>query len=377
MLIVQALLRRKSQMKRTTAIRAVLAVSAVGAAVAVSIPASASAGGGTLNGAGSSLVAPLVDTVFAPDFNSAGDGSVNFSSIGSSKGIAAITARSVDFGASDAPLTSAQASACGCDEIPWALSATGPAFHLAGIGSVNLSGPVLANIYLGTVTMWNDPSILALNKGKHLPPVKISVIFRSDGSGDTYVFTKYLSDISPTWASQVGFGTTVAFPVGTGGSGNSGVAALIDATNGALGYVSTFYVRNAGLSEATVENNSGVFVHPYVQDIAAAAALNTSITPNAEIPLVNPPGYVVPKVKKGHKAPKLTYKEALEQIAYPLSTYTYAIVPATGNKQLSLLQQFLTFAIGSSEQAKGAKLTFAPLPKAVVAADTTTIQGLK
>jgi phosphate transport system substrate-binding protein len=364
-------------MKRTSAIRAVLAVGAVGAAVAVSIPASASAGGGTLNGAGSSLVAPLVLTVFGPDFNSAGDGSVVYSSIGSGKGIIAITNRTVDFGASDAPLTSAQASSCGCTMIPWALSATGPAFHLAGVGSINLSGPVLANIYLGTVTMWNDPSIVALNKGKHIPAVKISVVFRSDGSGDTYVWTKYLSDISPTFASKVGFGTTVSFPVGTGGSGNSGVAALINATNGALGYVSTFYVRNAGLYEATVENNSGVFVHPYIPDIAAAAALNTSVTPGSEIPIVNPPGYVVKKPKKGHKAPKLTYKQALEQIAYPLSTYTYAIVPTNGNKQLSLLQTFLTFAITSAEQAKGGPLVFAPLPKAVVTADTKAIQGLK
>jgi phosphate transport system substrate-binding protein len=365
-------------MKRTSAIRAVLAVGAVGAAVAVSIPASASAGGGTLSGAGSSLVAPLVATVFAPDFQSAGDGTVNYSSIGSSKGIAAITNRSVDFGASDAPLTSAQASACGCVNIPWALSATGPAFHLGGVSSLNLSGPVLANIYLGTVTMWNDPSIQALNKGVKLPAVPITVIFRSDGSGDTYAFTKYLSDISPAFASKVGYGTSVSFPVGTGGNGNSGVAALINASNGTLGYVSTFYVRNAGLTGATVENASGQFIHPYIQNIEAAASLaTTSITPGAEIPIVNPPGYVVPKVKKGHKAPKLTEKQKLEQIAYPLATYTYAIVPSSGNKQLSLLQSFLNFAITSAEQAKGAPLTFAALPAAVVSADKTEIAGLK
>jgi phosphate transport system substrate-binding protein len=360
-------------MKRTTAIRAVLAVSAVGAAVAVSIPASASAGGGTLNGAGSTLVQPLVATVFAPDFQSAGDGSVNFSGVGSSSGIADITARSVDFGASDAPLTTAQASACGCDEVPWALTATGPAVHLSGVGNINLSGPVLANIYLGTVTKWNDPSILALNKGKHIPPVNISVIFRSDGSGDTYVFTKFLSDVSPAFASKVSFGTTVSFPVGTGFKGNSGVAAAINATNGALGYVSTFYVRDAGLAEATVENNSGQFVHPYIQDIEAAAALNTTVTPNAEIPLVNPPGFAYNPKK--HK--KLSAKQKLEVIAYPLATYTYAIVPATGNKQLGLLQSFLNFAITKAEQAKGAPLTFAPLPSAVVSADQTTISGLK
>ena len=363
-------------MKRTTAIRALLAVSAVGAAVAVSIPASASAGGGTLTGAGSSLVAPLVLKVFAPDFNSAGSGSVQYSSIGSGKGILAITNRGVDFGASDAPLTSAQASACNCTMIPWALSATGPAFNLPGIKSINLSGPVLANIYLGNVTMWNDPSIVALNKGVTLPALKITVIFRSDGSGDTYVFTKYLSDINTTFASKVGYGTSVSFPVGTGGSGNSGVAALINATSGALGYVSTFYVRNAGLHSATVENNSNQFVHPYIQDIAAAAALNPIVAPGTEIPIVNPPGYVV-KVKKGHKAPKLTPTQKLEQIAYPLSTYTYAIVPTNGNKQLNLLQAFLNFAITSGEQAKGAPLTFAPLPKPVVRADTTAIAALK
>jgi phosphate transport system substrate-binding protein len=361
-------------MKRTSAIRAALAVGAVGAAVAVSIPASASAGGGTLSGAGSSLVAPLVATVFAPDFQSAGDGTVNYSSIGSSKGIAAITARSVDFGASDAPLTSAQASACGCVNIPWALSATGPAFHLGGVSSLNLSGPVLANIYLGNVKMWNDPSIEALNKGVKLPDLPITVIFRSDGSGDTYAFTKYLSDISPAFASKVGFGTSVSFPVGTGGNGNSGVAALINGSNGTLGYVSTFYVRNAGLTGATVENASGQFVHPYIQNIEAAAALGTTaITPGAEIPIVNPPGFSYNKKKDK----KLTTKQKNELLAYPLSTYTYAIVPSSGNKQLSLLQSFLNFAITSAEQAKGAPLTFAPLPAAVVSADKSEIAGLK
>jgi phosphate transport system substrate-binding protein len=353
-------------------IRAVLAGALGAAALAAALPGGADAAGGTLSGAGSSLVAPLVATVFAPDFQSAGDGTVNYSSIGSSKGIAAITNRSVDFGASDAPLTSAQASACGCVNIPWALSATGPAFHLGGVSSLNLSGPVLANIYLGTVKMWNDPSIQALNKGVKLPAVPITVIFRSDGSGDTYVFTKYLSDISPAFASKVGYGTSVSFPVGTGGNGNSGVASLINASNGTLGYVSTFYVRNAGLTGATVENASGQFIHPYLQNIEAAAALNTSASPGTEVSLINPPGFRYNKKRDR----KLTAKQRNELLAYPLSTYTYAIVPSSGAKQLSLLQSFLNFAISPGEQAKGAKLTFAPIAKDVYNADKKAIASL-
>jgi phosphate transport system substrate-binding protein len=361
-------MRRNQLMQRTLVSRAV-ATAAV--AVAVAIPVSSAFGsGGTLNGAGSSLVAPLVQTVFAPDFNKSTGNTVNYSSVGSSAGIAAATGRTVDFGASDAPLTSSQQSACNCVEIAWALSATGPAFNIPGVTKLNLSGKVLAAIYLGTITNWNDPAIKAINKGVTLPNLAISVAYRSDGSGDTYAFTNYLYHVSSDWRSKVGLGTQVSFPVGTGAKGNSGVAGVIASTPGAIGYVSTFYVRQTpSIHQASVQNLAGTFVYPYIQDITAAAALVTHVSPNAPISIVNP-AWTKPK-----KGAKLTATEKLQQIAYPISTYTYALVPSNP-KQSDLLKQFLTFAISPAEQKKGAPLVFAPLPKQAIAAAQKAISSL-
>jgi phosphate transport system substrate-binding protein len=353
-------------MQRTLATRAVV-VAALAAAVA--IPASSAFGSGTLTGAGSTLVQPLVQTVWAPDFNRSSGNSVNYSGVGSGAGITAVAGRTVDFGASDAPMTSDQQSKCDCKEIAWALSATGPAFNINGVTKLNLSGSVLAGIYLGTITSWNDPAIAKINRGVTLPNEKIVPVFRSDSSGDTYAFTNFLYHSSSGWKSKVGLGTAVQFPVGTGAKGNSGVAGVISSTEGAIGYVSTFYVRDNGLHEASVENLAGKFVYPYIQDITAAAALVKKVTPNSQISIVNP---VWTKPKKGAK---LTATEKLQQIAYPIATYTYVIVPSQP-KQADLLKQFLTFAISSGEQSKGGPLVFAPLPKQAVAAAAATINSL-
>src|ERR1700694_1914575 len=160
----------------------VIAATAIAATFGVSASSSAA---GHLTGAGSSLVAPFVVNVFAPDFQSTGN-SVTYGAVGSGAGITAISGKTVDFGASDAPLTSTQAAGCsGCGEIPWAPAGTGLSYNLAGIGHVNLSGAVIAGIYLGTITTWNDPLIQKLNKGETLPNEKITPVYRSDGSGDT------------------------------------------------------------------------------------------------------------------------------------------------------------------------------------------------
>ena len=356
-------------MRRTHVIRG---LSAAAVAVAIAIPASSAFGSGTLNGAGSTLVQPFVQQVFGPDFKSSTGNVVNYSGVGSGAGITAITNKTVDFGASDAPLTSSQESNCGCVEIAWALSATGPAFNIPGVTKLNLSGPVLAAIYTGQITMWNDPQIVKINKGTTLPALKIVPVYRSDSSGDTFAFTEFLTHSSSAWAKSVGYGTAVQWPsgVGTGASKNAGVAGVISSTPGAVGYVSTFYVRDNGLHEATVENNAGKFVYPYIQDITAAAALVTHVNANSQVPIVNPSWT---KPKKGQKG--LTKTEKLQQIAYPIATYTYVIVQAQP-KQADLLKQFLTFAISPAEQKKGAPLVFAPLPAQAVAAATTTINGL-
>jgi phosphate transport system substrate-binding protein len=356
-------------MQRTLAIRA---AAAAAVAVAVAIPATSAFASGTVSGAGSTLVAPFVQTVWASDFNKSTGNSVNYAGVGSSAGIAAATGRTVDFGASDAPLTSSQQSQCGCVEVAWALSATGPAFNLPGITHLNLSGPVLAKIYLGKITNWADPAIKALNKGVKLPNLRISPVYRSDGSGDTYAFTNFLYHTDAQWRSQIGLGTSVQWPagVGTGAKGNSGVAGVIASTPGAIGYVSTFYVRDTpAIHQAAVQNLAGKFVYPYIQDIAAAAALVTHVKSNAQISIVNP-AWTAPK-----KGAKLTQTQKLQQIAYPVATYTYAIVPAHP-KQAALMKQFLNFAISRAEQAKGASLVFAPLPAQAVAAAKKTINSL-
>ena len=172
--------------------------------------ANASAAG--LTGAGSSLVAPLMAN-WISGFEIKEGIPVKYASVGSGAGIAQITARTVDFGASDAPLTPEQAGACNsCVQIPWALTATGIGFHLQGVKKLNLTGSLLAGIYFGKITKWNDPKIKKINPGVKLPGLTITPVFRSDGSGDTYAFTSYLSKVSKAWKNEVGSATSVQFP---------------------------------------------------------------------------------------------------------------------------------------------------------------------
>jgi len=313
-------------------------------------PAGASAY--SLTGAGSTLIAPL-ETLWAEDFNRKYNDSITYAAVGSGAGIAQISARSVDFGASDAPLTPAQAEACkGCVQIPWALSATGIGFNLPVIRSLHLTGPVLAGIFLGTITNWNSPAITKLNKGVSLPNLKITPVFRSDGSGDTFVFTDYLSRVSPTWKSQVGFATTVTFKSGVGGKGNAGVTALVSSTSGSIGYISASYLIAHGLPGAAIQNAAGRFEYPNLGPIEEAAKSIKHVPANNEMHIVNPP-------KK--------YKKA-----YPLSTFTYAIVPK-GAAQKAALGSWIYYAM-TGGQAFGAQLDFAPIPKVVLNAGIKSVK---
>ena len=229
----------------------VIAVMTCLTAILVVSPAGASAF--SLTGAGSTLLAPL-ESKWAEDFQHRYSDTVTYASVGSGAGIAQVSARTVDFGASDAPLTPTQAEKCKeCIQIPWALTATGIAFHLEGVKKLNLSGPVVAAIYLGQITSWNDPKIAKLNKGVKLPNLKITPVYRSDGSGDTYAFTDFLSHVSSTWKKQVGNATAVSFPTGVGGKGNDGVTALVSSTNGSLGYISASYIIAHGLQARLAE----------------------------------------------------------------------------------------------------------------------------
>lgn len=314
--------------------------------------ASASAAG--LTGAGSTLVAPLMAN-WIQNFERAEGITVKYGAVGSGAGIAQITARTVDFGASDAPLTSEQASACNdCVQVPWALSATGVGFKIPGVRKLNLSGPVLADIYRGRIKKWNDGRIKQLNPRTRLPGLKITPVFRSDGSGDTYVFTAYLSKVSGAWKRSVGFATSVGFPAGVGAKGNPGMTSTVTSTPGAIGYISASYLIAAGLPAAAIQNKAGNFEVPNLKNIASAASIVKRVPGNNAISIVDPP------------------KKA--KIAYPISTFTYAIVPHNAS-QKGALQRFLDFAV-TTGQAYGAALDFAPLPKVVLAAAKRSIGSL-
>ena len=316
--------------------------------------ATAGAAAAGLNGAGSTLVAPLMAN-WINGFEIKEGIPVKYAAVGSGTGISQITARTVDFGASDAPLTPEQAAACnGCVQVPWALSATGIGFNVPGVKKLNLSGKVLAGIYFGKITKWNDPKIKALNPKAKLPGTTITPVFRSDGSGDTYTFTNYLSKISPAWKSEVGYATTVGFKAGVGAKGNSGVTSTVTKTPGAIGYISASYLIAAGLGAAAVENKAGNFEVPNLKNIEEAASTVKSLPASNTISITNPP------------------KKATG--AYPISTFTYAIVPHSA-PQKGFLQQFLNYAI-TKGQAYGAALDFAPLPKVVLTAAKKAVGSL-
>lgn len=314
--------------------------------------ATASAAG--ITGAGSTLVAPLMGNWMA-NFEIKEGIPVKYSAVGSGTGIAQITARTVDFGASDAPLTPEQAAACnGCVQIPWALSATGLGYNIPGVKKLNLSGKVLAGIYFGLITKWNDPKIKKLNPGVKLPGLTITPVFRSDGSGDTYAFTNYLSKISPAWRSEVGYATTVGFKAGVGAKGNAGVTSTVVKTPGAIGYISAYYLIAAGLRAVAVENKAGKFELPNIPNIESAASSVTKLAPDNSITITNPP-------KK-------------DKIAYPISTFTYAIIPHNAPLK-GPLQQFANYCL-TIGQKYGAALDFAPLPKVVKQAALKAVASL-
>jgi len=215
---------------------------------------------------------------------------------------------------------------------------------------------VLANIYLGNIKKWNDPAIKAINKGLNLPNTNIVVVHRSDGSGDTYVFTNYLSKVNKAWKSRVGCATTVSWPTGIGGNKNAGVAAIVTKTPGAIGYVSDFYAIQNHIAKARLKNAAGSYVLPKISSIEAAAQLvdGAKIPANNKISITNPP-----KSKK--------YKNA-----WPISTFTYVLVPQSTPKAAQL-KAFVNFALSPGAQSAIKKLIFAPMPAPVVKAAKKTL----
>ena len=308
----------------------------------------------TLVGAGSTLVAPLMAQWQGP-YSAAHGVTVTYGAIGSGGGIEQITAQTVDFGASDAPLSRDQAKACrGCVQLPWALAATTVSYNVPGLAKpLRLSGPVMADMYLGTIKTWNDQRIAHLNPDAKLPSTQIKPVYRTDASGDTYAFTSFLSRVSPAWKSKVGVGTSVSWPTGSGAPKNSGVTAAVQSTPGAVGYVAIGNAVGAKLTYADVQNQAGAFVEASTKTIAAAAQ-TAHFGQDNSASIVDPP--------------------AAAKAGYPISTFTYVIVPRSSSK-LSTLQSFLDYAV-TKGQSFAPALEFAPLPKNVVAKDKAIIKGL-
>jgi phosphate transport system substrate-binding protein len=309
--------------------------------------------GGSLTGAGSTFVSKLVQS-WVPKVDGALGIKVTYGPIGSGGGIAQITNRTVDFGASDAPLTPDQFAACkGCVQIPWALSATSIPYRLdGGPNRIRLNGKVLADIFLGKIKTWDAPAIKKLNKGKSIPSTAITVIHRSDGSGTTYNMTDYLSRVSSEWKSRVGKGTAVDWPAGVGGRGSSGVSAALSQTNGGITYVDVAFSLANHFKFAAIQNKAGVFALPGLKGIAAAGATINRVAPdNGGISIVNP--------------------AKSQPLAYPICTFTYVIIPKQTAKAQEL-KQFVRWAL-TNGQKDGPKLLFQPIPKVVLKASLKTL----
>jgi phosphate transport system substrate-binding protein len=332
---------------------------ALALAVLVALSAVVAASGrsqGTLSGAGATFPAPLI-AVWQQQYKK---DEVNYNAIGSGGGIAAITNRTVDFGASDAPLTPDQFSACkGCIQLPWVLSATSVMYNLDGVkNAIHLNGRLIADIFMGNVSNWNDARIKRLNPGVNFPDRKITPVYRSDGSGTTYNFTDYLTSVSPSFKSRVGGpNTTVNWPTGVGARGSSGVAGVVTRTEGAIGYADIAYALKNHIKFAAVQNKSGKWATPGLRSIRAAASADKKFSSTNELSIVNPP--------RGKKY----------QRAYPISTYSYVLLPLKTSKAAQL-KAFVTWAV-TSGQAFGRKLIFEPVPGYVVTRVKTQLKRVR
>jgi phosphate transport system substrate-binding protein len=229
--------------------------------------------GNSFVGAGSTFAQPLY-TAWAQTYQGVSSGvKLNYQGVGSTAGIAAIEAKTVQFGATDAPLTADKLQSNGLVQFPTAVGGTVVIVNLSSVpaGTLKLDGPTLADIYLGKVTTWDNAAIKALNPGLKLPSSKINVVHRSDGSGTSWIFTSYLSAVSPTWKSQIGAATAPAWPVGTGGAKSAGVAALVKQLNGSIGYVEYTYAQQNNISTVMMKNAAGKVIAPSLAGFAAAA----------------------------------------------------------------------------------------------------------
>ncbi|HWB24000.1 MAG TPA: phosphate ABC transporter substrate-binding protein PstS [Chitinophagaceae bacterium] len=303
----------------------------------------------TLLGAGSSFVNPLFSKMFA-EYNTKFGVQVNYQSIGSGGGILQLTNKTVDFGASDAPLNAEQATKIGVPvlHIPQASGAVVITYNLPGVtANLKFTPDVIADIYLGKITQWSDPRITGLNRGVSIPALPILVAHRSDGSGTTAIFTNYLSKVSPEWSSKVGAGGAVNWPVGLGGKGNEGVSGLVKQTPGGIGYVELIYALNNHMGYGQVRNKKGKFIMPSIASVTAAG--NITMPEDSKV--------------------FLTDTEAAD--GYPISGFTWVVIYKEQNyngrsaARAEQLLKLLWWNIHDGQQYCTA-LYYAPLSKAAV-----------
>ena len=315
-------------------------------AAALAVATSASAAGHLLiNGAGATFPFPLYSKWFSQYNKLHPDLQFNYQSIGSGGGIQQVTNKTVDFGASDAPMKDAQlAAAPGTVHIPTVLGAVVVTYN-APIAELRLTPETLAGIYLGKITTWNDAALAAVNPGVTLPAEAIAVMHRSDGSGTTNIFTDYLSKVSPAWKAAVGASTSVKWPVGLGGKGNEGVTGLVKQTPGAIGYVELAYANQNKLPTAALRNKDGVFLKATMKGTSVAAA-----------------GITMPDDFR------VSITDAAGKDAYPMASFTYLLVPQDQKDEAkaTALVNFIWWAVHDGE-AFAEPLDYAPLPAAVVA----------
>ncbi|WP_454830037.1 phosphate ABC transporter substrate-binding protein PstS [Pseudoxanthomonas wuyuanensis] len=300
-----------------------------------------------ITGAGATFIYPLLSK-WSADYNAATGNKINYQSIGSGGGIAQIKAGTVDFGSSDKPLEPAELAKYGLGQFPSAIGGVVPVVNIAGVapGAMKFDGPLIADIFLGKIKMWNDPRVVALNGGLQLPAQKITVVHRSDGSGTTFNWVNYLSKISPEWKSQVGEGTSVSWPVGVGGKGNEGVAAYVKQIKGGIGYVELSYALQNKMSYAQMKNAAGNFVSPSDETFqAAAASADWAKSKDFYLVMTNAPG----------------------QNAWPVAATNFIIMykKPKNAARAKAAKEFFRWAYANGD-AQAKSLDYVPLPDALV-----------
>jgi phosphate ABC transporter phosphate-binding protein len=352
-----------------TILAIVVVIVAVFAYMSLSTPAPL--GAATLNGAGATFPQPFLNatiTTYTTQIKT--NLLINYQGVGSGAGVKSLTNKTVDFAASDAPLTDSQrVDAPNALHIPETIGAVTLAYNLPGIsGGLHLSGSVIADIFLGTITNWNDPAITALNSGTTLPDHAITTVHRSDSSGTTNVFTRYLSNVSSTWNSTVGFGTSVQWQGSNaiGASGNANVASTVIQTQYAIGYVELTYALQNSMTIASVQNPSGNFIAPSLESTTTAVQSGAS----GGLPAGDQSWY------------KVSLLNTADPQAYPIVSFTYLlvykdlnVVPGMDQNKATQLVQFLWYVVHDGQQL-APSLSYAQLPANVVSIDETTIRSI-